>query len=230
MIFQQPRGSLNPVVRIGHQIAEQFVRRRGIRRAEAWARAVELLRAVGIPAPETRARAYPHEISGGQAQRVMIAIALALEPKLLIADEPTTALDVTVQAQVLALLRERCRGLGTALMLITHDLGVVAQFADRVIVMYAGHAVEMAPVASLFAAPRHPYTRGLLAAIPRGGEMRERLGEIPGMVSARLPAGCRFAPRCAERVRLGLDRCEREAPPLVPSADGGFVRCWAAAP
>ena len=228
MIFQQPRGSLNPVMRIGSQIAEQFIRRRALGRAEAWARAVALLRAVGIPAPESGARAYPHEISGGQAQRVMIAIALALEPQLLIADEPTTALDVTVQAQVLALLRERCRTLGTALMLVTHDLGVVAQLADRVTVMYAGHAVETAPVASLFARPMHPYTQGLLAAIPRPGENRERLAEIPGSVALATQTGCRFAARCTERTRLHLGRCENEMPPLVPRPDGGMVRCWAA--
>ncbi len=228
MIFQQPRGSLNPVMRIGGQIAEQFIRRRSLGRAEAWARAVALLRAVGIPAPESRARAYPHEISGGQAQRVMIAIALALEPQLLIADEPTTALDVTVQAQVLALLRERCRTLGTALMLVTHDLGVVAELADRVTVMYAGHAVETAPVTSLFARPLHPYTQGLLAVIPRPGENRERLVEIPGSVAPAAQTGCRFAARCTERTRLHLERCAYEMPPLVPRPDGGMVRCWAA--
>ncbi len=230
MIFQQPRGSLNPVMRIGAQIAEQFIRRRGTGRTEAWARAVALLRAVGIPAPEARARAYPHEISGGQAQRVMIAIALALEPQLLIADEPTTALDVTVQAQVLALLRERCRALDTALMLVTHDLGVVAQLADRVAVMYAGHIVEEAPVAALFANPMHPYSRGLLAAIPRPGEVRDRLVEMPGTAAGSGAPGCRFASRCAEKARVGPRRCENEPPPLVPRAEGGAVRCWAAQP
>ena len=228
MIFQQPKVSLNPVMRVGRQIAEQFVRRLGMDEAAAQREAVGLLSAVGIPAPEAKARAYPHELSGGQAQRVMIAIALSLKPKLLIADEPTTALDVTVQAQVLALLRERCRALDTSLILVTHDLGVVAQVADRVAVMYAGQVVEQAPVERLFEAPEHPYTRGLLGSIPVLGALKPRLVEIPGNVPTLegITIGCRFAPRCAEHFK----RCETDAPPVVAHGPGLEVRCWLADP
>ncbi len=232
MIFQQPKVSLNPVMRVGRQIAEQFIRRRGMAEAAAWSEAIGLLAAVGIAAPETKVRAYPHELSGGQAQRVMIAIALALKPKLLIADEPTTALDVTVQAQVLALLRERCRALGTSLILVTHDLGVVAQVADRVAVMYAGQVVEQAPVKRLFEMPAHPYTRGLLGSIPVLGALRPRLVEIPGNVPTldSVTVGCRFASRCGERIGAGLARCETEAPPVIARGPGIRVRCWLADP
>ncbi|MGY6634722.1 MAG: ABC transporter ATP-binding protein [Alkalilacustris sp.] len=229
MIFQQPRGSLNPVHRIGDQIAEQFIRRRGMTRAAAHAEAVAMLGRVGIPGAEARMRAYPHELSGGQAQRVMIAIALALQPGLLIADEPTTALDVTVQAQILGLLTERCRTAGTALILVTHDLGVVAQVADRVAVMYAGRVVEEAAVARLFAAPAHPYTRGLLAAMPRGGHHSAgALAEIPGTVPTlgAHPMGCGFADRCAARRDTGLTRCYHEDPPAVSVAPGHRARCF----
>jgi peptide/nickel transport system ATP-binding protein len=200
--------------------------------ADAWREAIALLAAVGIAAPESKARAYPHELSGGQAQRVMIAIALALKPRLLIADEPTTALDVTVQAQVLSLLRERCRALGTSLILVTHDLGVVAQVADRVAVMYAGQVVEQAPVERLFEAPAHPYTKGLLGSIPVLGALKDRLVEIPGNVPTLdgVAVGCRFAPRCGERLRAGLARCETEAPPVIVRAPGIHVRCWLADP
>jgi oligopeptide/dipeptide ABC transporter ATP-binding protein len=231
MIFQQPKGSLNPVIRIGSQIAEQFIRRRGLGRRQALERAIGLLAEVGIPAPNAKALAYPHELSGGQAQRVMIAIALALEPRLLIADEPTTALDVTVQAQILEVLRERCRALGTALILVTHDLGVIAQVADRVAVMYAGQIVEEAPVGVMFKAPRHPYTKGLISSIPRLGAREERLTEIPGTLpgSTREITGCRFAPRCRLRVERGLDVCERASPSLVALASDHVARCWAAA-
>jgi peptide/nickel transport system ATP-binding protein len=231
MIFQQPKGSLNPVIRIGSQIAEQFIRRRGLGRKQALEQAIGLLAEVGIPAPSAKALAYPHELSGGQAQRVMIAIALALEPRLLIADEPTTALDVTVQAQILELLRERCRALGTALILVTHDLGVIAQVADRVAVMYAGQIVEEAPVGVMFRHPRHPYTQGLINSIPRLGSRERRLTEIPGTIpgSTAAIAGCRFAPRCRLRVERELEDCERAAPPLVALASDHAARCWLAA-
>jgi peptide/nickel transport system ATP-binding protein len=230
MIFQQPKGSLNPVIRIGSQIAEQFRRRRGLGHKRALEEAVRLLAAVGIPAPSTKAFAYPHELSGGQAQRVMIAIALALEPRLLIADEPTTALDVTVQAQILELLRERCRALGTALILVTHDLGVIAQLADRVAVMYAGQIVEEAPVEVMFKRPRHPYTQGLINSIPRLGALEDRLVEIPGTIPGAISsiAGCRFAPRCRARVEHRLEICESAPPALVALAQDHSVRCWLA--
>ena len=230
MIFQQPKASLNPVICIGWQIAEQFRRRRGLGRRRAFDEAVALLAAVGIPAPQEKAFAYPHELSGGQAQRVMIAIALALHPRLLIADEPTTALDVTVQAQVLGLLRERCEALGTALILVTHDLGVIAQLADRVAVMYAGEIVEEARVDDLFQRPAHPYTRGLIASIPRLGSLKPRLAEIPGSLPSltRSLAGCRFAPRCQSRRERQLERCEREAPLLAARRPDHAVRCWLA--
>ena len=228
MIFQQPKVSLNPVIRVGWQIAEQLIRRRGLSRQKAWAEAVALLASVGIAAPDTKAQSYPHELSGGQAQRVMIAIALALRPRLLIADEPTTAVDVTVQAQILRLLRDRCRELDTALILVTHDLGVIAQVADRVAVMYAGQIVEQALVGDLFERPEHPYTRGLMNSIPRLGEHKSRLPEIPGTVPSLLrPApGCRFASRCEARVQHNLQRCLIEPPPIVPVRPQHSARCW----
>ena len=231
IVFQQPQGCLNPVRRIGWQVAEPLIRNEGMGRARAWDAAVELLRAVGLPAAADKARAYPHQLSGGQAQRVMIAMALALRPRLLIADEPTTALDVTVQAQILELLRDRCRDIGAAMILVTHDLGVVAKLADRVAVMYAGRIVEQAPVADLFAAPRHPYTRGLLRAAPRLGEAGARLADIPGGIPdlARMPAGCAFAPRCDTRRSLGLARCGEESPPFIQAGPAQRARCWALA-
>ena len=231
IVFQQPQGCLNPVHRIGWQVAEPLMRVDGLGRAKAWDAAVELLRAVGLPAPADKARAYPHQLSGGQAQRVMIAVALALRPRLLIADEPTTALDVTIQAQILDLLRERCRAIGAAMILVTHDLGVVAKLAGRVAVMYAGRIVEQGPVAELFAAPRHPYTRGLLRAAPRLGQSGARLADIPGGIPdlARMPAGCAFAPRCDTRRALGLARCLEEAPPFLPVGATERARCWALA-
>jgi len=198
---------------------------------EAWARAVEMLRLVRIPEPERRAREYPHQLSGGMRQRAMIAMALACRPALLIADEPTTALDVTIQAQILALIVELQRELGTGLILITHDLGVVAQTAQRVIVMYAGKKVEEASVDDLFADPRHPYTRGLMGSIPAlpapGVKAETRLAEIPGMVPSltRLPAGCAFAPRCA----LAVEQCQREYPPLQDFGGQHRAACWRAA-
>jgi len=227
MIFQQPRTSLDPLIRIGNQIAEPLIQHGGLSRAVAAREAIALLEAVGIPAAEARARSYPHELSGGQAQRVMIAIALALKPRLLIADEPTTSLDVTVQAQILALLRERCRALGTALILVTHDIGVVAQLADRVAVMYAGRVVEQAEVRTLFAAPAHPYTQGLLQSAPVLGRRRDRLRAIEGGIPdlSRPFAGCAFAPRCDARVTVG-PRCELEAPVPLPAGAGHTARCW----
>jgi peptide/nickel transport system ATP-binding protein len=227
MIFQQPRTSLDPLIRVGQQIAEPLMQHAGMGRGDAAREALALLEAVGIPAPEARARAYPHELSGGQAQRVMIAIALSLKPRLLIADEPTTSLDVTVQAQILALLRDRCRMLGTALILVTHDIGVVAQLADRVAVMYAGRIVEQAGVTAMFASPAHPYTQGLLQSAPVLGARRARLAAIEGGIPdlSRPITGCAFAPRCALRPSGGA-RCESEAPGPLPVAPGHVARCW----
>ncbi len=228
MIFQQPKSSLNPVYPIGDQVAEVFQVHRGMKKKEAWQQAVELLRLVGIPDPAQKAHAYPHELSGGQAQRVMIAMALALRPKLLIADEPTTALDVTIQAQILDLLLDLRNRFGTAIILISHDLGVIAEMADRVAVMYAGQIVEQAPAEALFHDPKHPYTQGLLASLPVLGQFRSRLETIPGTVPnlVDLPPGCRFWPRCQARLELSLERCEVEEPNLLPVASNHLVRCW----
>jgi peptide/nickel transport system ATP-binding protein len=229
MIFQEPMTSLNPVLTIGRQIAESLVLHRGLTRAAAAERAIEMLRLVNIPEPARRAAEYPHQMSGGMRQRVMIAMALACDPKLLIADEPTTALDVTIQAQILDLMRALKEKTGAAIMLITHDLGVVAEMAQRVVVMYAGRKVEEARVTDLFERPRHPYTRGLLNSMPRLGaakSARARLHEIAGMVpSLREPiAGCAFASRCA----FAIERCRSEAPPLELKAEGHTVACWQA--
>jgi oligopeptide/dipeptide ABC transporter ATP-binding protein len=228
MIFQQPRSSLNPVFTIGSQIAEVFQIHAKLKRREAWQRAVELLRLVGIPDPRQRAKSYPHELSGGQAQRVMIAMALALNPQLLIADEPTTALDVTIQAQILDLMRELVKRSETAVILITHDLGVIAEMAARVAVMYAGHIVEQADVDSLFDRPLHPYTQGLIASLPTPGESKDRLEAIPGSVPDLLdmPPGCRFADRCKARVKFGLEICTVREPDLVEVEPGHTVRCY----
>jgi peptide/nickel transport system ATP-binding protein len=230
MIFQEPMTSLNPVLTIGRQIAETLTVHRGLSRGDALARAVEMLRLVNIPEPARRINQYPHQLSGGMRQRVMIAMALACNPKLLIADEPTTALDVTIQAQILDLMRGLKARTGAAILLITHDLGVVAEMAQRVFVMYAGRKVEEASVAALFARPRHPYTRGLLASIPRlgaaGAGARKRLAEISGVVPSlreEIP-GCVFAPRCA----WATERCRREYPPLERRDDGHLVACWEA--
>ncbi|QAU49787.1 ABC transporter ATP-binding protein [Bradyrhizobium guangzhouense] len=231
MIFQEPMTSLNPVIRIGDQIVEAVRLHRNLSTREANDIAVEMLRLVRIPEPARRAREYPHQLSGGMRQRAMIAMALACRPALLIADEPTTALDVTIQAQILALILDLQKELGTGLVLITHDLGVVAQTAQRVIVMYAGRKVEEASVESLFAAPKHPYTRGLMASIPAvpapGVAAQERLNEIPGTVPSlvRLPKGCAFAPRC----KLAVKRCEAEYPPLTDWGGGHLAACWRAA-
>jgi peptide/nickel transport system ATP-binding protein len=228
MIFQEPMTSLNPVLTIGRQIAEALVLHRGMSEKAAMHRAAEMLRKVHIPEAERRLAQYPHELSGGMRQRVMIAMALACGPRLLIADEPTTALDVTIQAQILELMRELRDDTGASIILITHDLGVVAEIAHRVVVMYAGRKVEEAPIEELFAAPRHPYTRGLLGSMPHLGdsvnETGKRLVEIPGMVpSLKDPApGCLFAPRCPN----AIDRCARETPPLEQHAPGHWAACW----
>ena len=226
MIFQEPMTALNPSFTIGDQLAEVLVRHRGASRSAALEAAVQMLARVHIPAPEQRAREYPHQLSGGMRQRAMIAMALLCEPALLIADEPTTALDVTIQAQVLELMRVLREQTHAAILLITHDLGVVAEMADRVLVMYAGQAVESAPVHALFDAPQHPYTVGLLGALPALSERRPRLAAIDGQVPApgAMPPGCRFAPRCP----FAEARCRAEAPPLVTLADGHATRCWKA--
>jgi oligopeptide/dipeptide ABC transporter ATP-binding protein len=199
-------------------------------RSEATKRAIELLRQVGVPASEKRIMAFPHELSGGMAQRVMIAMALACSPELLLADEPTTALDVTIQAQILDLMRKLRDTLGSAVVLITHDLGVVAEMCERVIVMYAGRVVEQADVKTLFANPSHPYTQGLLGAIPVMGMVKEQLEVIPGTVPNLInpPVGCRFAPRCKVRVETGCTRCTEEEPELLEVAPGQKSRCWVA--
>ena len=228
MIFQQPTSALNPVHRVGLQIREVFDLHRDWAKDVAEEKVVEMLERVGIPDPRRRALAYPHELSGGMAQRVMIAMALACEPELLIADEPTTALDVTIQAQILDLMRELQASEGTAVVLITHDLGVVAEMADRVAVMYAGQIVEEADVRSLFREPLHPYTRGLLGAIPVLGRPRPRLATIPGVVPSLVdpPEGCRFASRCTARIEHDLTVCIETTPSLVDVGDGRRVRCW----
>ena len=228
MIFQQPQSALNPVFRAGDQISEVLNIHQDFGKEAGRDRAVELLKLVGIPEPESRADAFPHELSGGMSQRVMIAMALACVPDLLIADEPTTALDVTIQAQILDLMRDMRKQLGSAMILITHDLGVIAEMANRVAVMYAGEVVEESPVASLFDAPHHPYTKGLIGSIPVLGEVRERLDVIPGSVPnlINLPPGCRFAPRCRARVEHNLTICTEQHPDLVEVSEGHKARCW----
>ena len=228
MIFQQPQSSLNPVFKVGDQVAEVLMLHKGVKKKDAWNQSVELLKRVGIPNAEEKAKAFPHEMSGGQAQRVMIAMALALSPALLIADEPTTALDVTIQAQILDLIRELRTKTNTAVILITHDLGVIAEMADRVAVMYAGEIVEFAEVTALFDQPLHPYTQGLIGSIPVLGEVVDKLEVIPGLVPnlIDLPPGCRFAPRCRLRIEHGLEICTRQEPNLVEAGAGRTVRCW----
>jgi peptide/nickel transport system ATP-binding protein len=228
MIFQQPTSSLNPVWQVGRQIEEVLRIHRGMKGGAATARTLELLRMVGIPDPERRLKAFPHEMSGGMAQRIMIAMALACEPELLIADEPTTALDVTIQAQILDLMRNLRDETGTAIVLITHDLGVVAEMCDRVAVMYAGEIVEQTDVTRLFRQPQHPYTRGLIGSIPVVGEVKDELAVIPGNVPnlIDLPAGCRFAPRCTTRIQENVELALDRHPDLLPTGTGHEVRCW----
>jgi oligopeptide/dipeptide ABC transporter ATP-binding protein len=228
MIFQQPTSSLNPVWQVGTQIEEVLRIHRGMKGGAATARALELLKMVGIPDPNRRLKAFPHEMSGGMAQRIMIAMALACEPELLIADEPTTALDVTIQAQILDLMRNLRDETGTAIVLITHDLGVVAEMCDRVAVMYAGEIVEETDVTTLFRQPRHPYTRGLIGSIPVVGDVRDELAVIPGNVPnlIDLPVGCRFAPRCLTRIEQNVGLAADHHPSLGPIGPGHEVRCW----
>jgi peptide/nickel transport system ATP-binding protein len=231
MVFQEPMTSLNPVLTIGSQIAEAVLLHENVSRPQAWTKAVEMLRITRIPEPEQRAKEYPHQLSGGMRQRAMIAMALACHPKVLIADEPTTALDVTIQAQILDLIVDLQHKLGTAVIFITHDLGLVAEMARRVIVMYAGRKVEEAPVEELFARPQHPYTHGLMASVPRLSLMSgstekrsDRLQEIPGMVPALsgLPGGCVFAPRCAH----AENRCRERYPDYEEKQPSHWAACW----
>jgi oligopeptide/dipeptide ABC transporter ATP-binding protein len=224
MIFQEPMTSLNPVYTVGFQIAETLIEHLGLRRDEARGRAVDLMRRVGIPDAETRVDSYPHQLSGGMRQRVMIAIAMACSPRLLIADEPTTALDVTIQSQILRLMRDLRAETGAAVILITHDMGVIASIADRVVVMYAGQIVEEAPVKELFAHPKHPYTRLLLRSIPRARVKRARLHAIGGSTPSPslFPTGCRFHPRCPDAV----DKCRSQESELAEAGLHRRVRCW----
>lgn len=227
MIFQEPMTSLNPVLTIGEQISEAIKLHQGVTHQEAWSKAVEMLRIVQIPSPEIRAREYPHKLSGGMRQRAMIAMALSCHPRLLLADEPTTALDVTIQAQIVELMERLKEEIRTSIVLITHNLGLIAEMAKRVVVMYMGKVVEEAPVEDLFLEPLHPYTHGLLESIPWMGRKmksgRKQLQEIPGMVPSLLeiPEGCRFHPRCSRVV----DICRKEEPPLVQK-DSRRVLCW----
>ncbi|HKP59188.1 MAG TPA: ABC transporter ATP-binding protein [Polyangiales bacterium] len=229
MIFQEPMTSLNPVYTVGRQIGEVLELHEGLKKQQARERSIELLKSVGIPAPERRIDSYPHELSGGMRQRVMIAMAIACRPKLLIADEPTTALDVTIQAQILDLLARLRRELGMGIMLITHDLGVVSEVADEVMVMYAGTVVEHAPKAALFDKPLHPYTKGLLRSVPggEGDSPKRRLRTIEGMVPdlAQLPPGCRFRQRCPE----AIERCAQAEPALLELEPGRRAACFVAA-
>ena len=228
MIFQQPTSCLNPVFRAGDQIAEVLDIHQNLGKEKNWDRTVELLKLVGIPEPERRAHSYPHELSGGMAQRVMIAMALACVPELLIADEPTTALDVTIQAQILSLMRNLHQDLETSIILITHDLGIVAEMCERVAVMYAGRIVEEADVRTLFRDPKHPYTRGLIGSVPVLGQVKSELEVIPGSVPnlVDLPPGCRFAPRCRARLERQLEKCAVQEPPLFSVGRNHTARCW----
>ncbi|MBG9545475.1 peptide ABC transporter ATP-binding protein [Cytobacillus firmus] len=223
MIFQEPMSSLNPVYTIGEQIMEMILSHEKVSKKAARARALEMLKLVGIPRPEQVLDEYPYQLSGGMRQRVMIAIALSCNPEVLIADEPTTALDVTIQAQILELMKDIQNKLHMSIVLITHDLGVVAEMCDRVIVMYAGEVVEESSVVELFDHPKHPYTKGLIASLPDVEEQREYLSSIPGVVPApgNMPSGCRFAPRCS----LAHDRCI-ETPPQFTTESGSQVKCW----
>ena len=226
MIFQEPMTSLNPAFTVGDQVAETLLRHKKVSKGEARNQAVEMLRKVRISSPERRADDYPHQLSGGMRQRVMIAMALACNPKLLIADEPTTALDVTIQAQILELMRSLRAELDTAIILITHDLGVVAELADEVLVMYAGKVIERCAAPRLFAEPQHPYTVGLLGSIPRLHLEQSRLAAIEGFVpdAAAFPKGCRFHPRCP----FAVEKCRTDSPPLIPIQGNHFAACWRA--
>ena len=224
MIFQEPMTSLNPIIQCGKQIAESLRLHRGMNKKEAAEEAVRMMKAVGIANPEVRAHEYPHQMSGGMRQRVMIAMALACQPQILIADEPTTALDVTIQAQILDLIRDLNREMNAAVLFITHDLGVVSELCDTVIVMYTGHIVEQAPVRELFRDPKHPYTVGLLNAIPAITKERKPLKTIEGVVpnpTERIE-GCSFWPRCPH----ASERCRKEAPPVTRPGEDRLVRCW----
>jgi peptide/nickel transport system ATP-binding protein len=228
MIFQQPVSCLNPVFRAGSQVAEQLRVHLEMSQDVAEDRAEELFRMVGIPDAKSRVEAYPHELSGGMAQRVMIAMALSCSPELLIADEPTTALDVTIQAQILDLMREMRERLETSIILITHNMGVIAEMADNVAVMYAGKIIEYSDVKTIFADPQHPYTQRLLSSIPIMGVVQDRLTTIPGTVPnlIDLPPGCRFSPRCEARIEHKLERCTVDVPDLLPVGPNHTVRCW----
>ena len=224
MIFQEPMTSLNPVMKIGDQITECILMHNNISRQEAWDKAVEMLKLTGVPRVERMMKEYPFQLSGGQRQRVMIAMALVCKPKILIADEPTTALDVTIQAQILDLMENLKQKTGTSILFITHDLGVVAEVCDDVVVMYSGRVVEKGDVRSIFANPSHPYTRGLLASIPKLGECAEELESIPGNVPnpKYMPQGCKFAPRCS----CAFDKCREEEPGFYDVGEGHMSRCW----
>ncbi|MCO0600494.1 peptide ABC transporter ATP-binding protein [Peribacillus butanolivorans] len=224
MIFQEPLSSLNPVFKVGEQISESLILHQKLSKREAKIKSIEMLKKVGIPRPDQVYSNYPHSLSGGMRQRVMIAMALSCNPKLLIADEPTTALDVTIQSQILHLIKSLSEEYNTSIILITHDLGVVAEIADKVIVMYAGQVVEEADVFTLFENPKHPYTKGLLNSTPNINEMKENLESIKGMVPTprEMPKGCRFHPRCPAAMKV----CVTHAPQLEEVADENFVRCW----
>ena len=228
MIFQEPMTSLNPIKKCGKQIAESLVLHRGMKKKEAFRQAIDIMRSVGIANPEQRAHEYPHQLSGGMRQRVMIAMALACKPKILICDEPTTALDVTIQAQILDLIRHLNQEMNTAVIMISHDLGVVSELCERVIVMYTGHIVEESSSEELFKNPLHPYTIGLMKAIPKITKEREPLQTIDGVVPNPMERieGCSFWPRCAE----AMARCKEEAPPMIEVKQGKKVRCWKYAP
>ena len=224
MIFQEPMTSLNPVMKIGDQITECILMHNNISKQEAWDKAVEMLKLTGVPRVERMMKEYPFQLSGGQRQRVMIAMALVCKPKILIADEPTTALDVAIQAQILDLMENLKQKTGTSILFITHDLGVVAEVCDDVVVMYSGRVVEKGDVRSIFASPSHPYTRGLLASIPKLGECAEELESIPGNVPnpKYMPQGCKFAPRCS----CAFDKCREEEPGFYDVGEGHMSRCW----
>jgi peptide/nickel transport system ATP-binding protein len=228
MIFQQPQSCLNPVFRVGDQLTEVLLIHQDVGKDEAEERAIEMLSMVGIPEPESRIKSFPHELSGGMAQRVMIAMALACVPQLLIADEPTTALDVTIQAQILDLMNALKSQTETSIILITHDLGVVAEMCDRVYVMYAGRIVEEADVVRLYKEPKHPYTKALISSTPILGQPEKELSTIPGSVPnlIDLPAGCKFAPRCLARVENNLEICTQSEPELKLIGEDQMVRCW----